>query len=54
MKSEQQRLDEVRFGRSRETGHPIRPSAEGRSSWLNFLRKILSFPIPNRFYPGTP
>jgi len=36
-------------GRSRQSGYPIRPSAEGRSSWLNFLRKILSFSIPNRF-----
>ena len=25
-------------GRSRQTGYPIRPSAEGRSSWLNFPR----------------
>ena len=41
-------------GRSRQTGHTFRPSAEGRSCWLNFLRKILSFSIPNRFYPGTP
>jgi len=40
-------------GRSRQTGYPIRPSAEGRSRWLNFPRKILSFSIPNRFYPGT-
>jgi|GEM_PF-3321669 len=40
-------------GRSRQTGRPIHPSAEGRSHWLNFLRKILSFSIPNRFYPGT-
>jgi len=36
-------------GRSRQTGRPIRPSAEVRSSWLNFPRKILSFSIPNRF-----
>ena len=41
-------------GRSRQTGRPIRPSAEGRSSWLDLLRKILAFSIPNRFYPGTP
>lgn len=41
-------------GRSRQTGYPIRPSAEGRSSWLNFLRKILSFSIPNRFIPAHP
>ena len=40
-------------GRSRQSGYPIRPSAEGRSCWLNFLRKILAFSIPNRFYPGT-
>ena len=40
-------------GRSRQSGHPARPSAEGRSCWLNLLRKILSFSIPNRFYPGT-
>ena len=40
-------------GRSRQTGRPIRPSAEGRSSWLNVLRKTLAFSIPNRFYPGT-
>ena len=40
-------------GRSRQSGHPGRPSAEGRSCWLNLLRKILSFSIPNRFYPGT-
>ncbi len=40
-------------GRSRQTGYPIRPSAEGRSSWLNFPRKILVFSIPNWFYPGT-
>jgi len=40
-------------GRSRQTGYPIRPSAEGRSNWLNFPRKTLSFSIPNRFYPGT-
>ena len=25
-------------GRSRQTGLPVRPSAEGRSSWLNFPR----------------
>jgi|GEM_PF-1161082 len=40
-------------GCSRQSGHPVRPSAEGRSSWLNFLRKTLAFSIPNRFYPGT-
>ena len=40
-------------GRSGQSGHPARPSAEGRSCWLNLLRKILSFSIPNRFYPGT-
>ncbi|RLT20431.1 MAG: hypothetical protein DWI29_03875 [Planctomycetota bacterium] len=40
-------------GRSGQSGHPGRPSAEGRSCWLNLLRKILSFSIPNRFYPGT-
>ncbi len=40
-------------GRLRQSGHPGRPSAEGRSNWLNLLRKILSFSIPNRFYPGT-
>jgi len=39
-------------GRSRQSGYPIRPSAEGRSCWLNFLRKILSFSIPNRFIPA--
>jgi len=33
---------------------PGPPPAEGRSSWLNFPRKILSFSIPNRFCPGTP
>ena len=36
-------------GRSRQSGYPVRPSAEGRSSWLNFPRKILSFSIPNWF-----
>ena len=41
-------------GRSRQTGYPIRPSVEGRSSWLNLPRKTLSFSIQNRFYPGTP
>jgi len=40
-------------GRSRQSGYPVRPSAEGRSNWLNFLREILAFSIPNRFYPGT-
>ncbi|WP_419187330.1 hypothetical protein, partial [Stieleria bergensis] len=24
------------------------------SSWLDFLRRTLSFPISIRFYPGTP
>ena len=40
-------------GGSGQSGHPARPSAEGRSCWLNLLRKILSLSIPNRFYPGT-
>jgi len=40
-------------GRSRQSGYPVRPSAEGRSNWLNFLREKLAFSIPNRFYPGT-
>ena len=40
-------------GRSRQTGSSIRNSAEGRSCWLKFLRQILAFFIPNRFYPGT-
>ncbi|HQZ65837.1 MAG TPA: hypothetical protein PLY87_12200, partial [Planctomycetaceae bacterium] len=40
-------------GRSRQSGHPVRPSAEGRSNWLNFPRKVLVFSIPNRFYPST-
>ena len=31
-----------------------RPSAEGRSNWLDFLRKIRSFSIPNRFIPAHP
>lgn len=39
-------------GRSRQNGLPVRPSAEGRSSWLHFPRKILSFSIPNRFIPA--
>jgi len=39
-------------GRSRQTGYPVRPSAEGRSNRLNFLREILAFSIPNRFIPA--
>ncbi len=39
-------------GRLRQT--EIRPSAEGRSNWLYFLRKTLSFSIPNRFIPAHP
>jgi hypothetical protein len=39
---------------SRQAGHPIRRSAEGRSSWLNFLRKMLSLTIPNRFFRDAP
>jgi len=39
-------------GRLRQT--EVRPSAEGRSNWLNFLRKTLSFSIPNRFIPAHP
>ena len=39
-------------GRSRQNGLPVRPSAEGRSSWLHFPRTILSFAIPNRFIPA--
>ena len=39
-------------GRSRQTGRPIRPSAEGRSSGLILPRKTLSFSIPNRFIPA--
>ena len=39
-------------GRSRQLRYRIRPSAQGRSNWLNFLRKILSFSIPIRFIPA--
>jgi len=38
-------------GRSRQSGHPVRPSADGRSSWLNFPRKILSL-FQNGFTPA--
>ena len=41
-------------GRLRQFRCANRPSAEGRSNWLNFLRKILSFSIPNRFIPAHP
>ena len=41
-------------GRLRQFRFANRPSAEGRSNWLNFLRKILSFSIPNRFIPAHP
>jgi hypothetical protein len=41
-------------GRSRQTRYRTRPSAEGRSDWLNLLRKKLSFSTPNRFIPAHP
>lgn len=40
--------------RSAPICYQIRTTAGGRSSRLNFLRRTLSFPISNRFYPGTP
>ena len=43
------------FARTLKTDRsPVPPSAEGRSGWLNLLRKILSFSIPNRFIPAHP
>jgi len=39
-------------GRLRQT--EVRPSAEGRSNWLNFLRKTLAVSIQTGFIPAHP
>ncbi|MAP09660.1 MAG: hypothetical protein CMM00_12950, partial [Rhodopirellula sp.] len=41
-------------GRSARIGYPLRTSGGGHSSWLDFLRRTLSFPISIRFIPALP
>jgi hypothetical protein len=43
---------DLHIGRSRQKCYHFRPSEEGRSRWLNVLRKTLSFSIPSRFIPA--